>query len=999
FKRAERKAWEADVIITNHWLLLMKRWDDPQDCSIVIDEAHNLEDAASDAFGSEVSKESFSTLLSLFLNKEGKRGILLRLRKSLGNVEELRTSFAIMRDFWQMLDEIGSALYSFFLSQKIIPHRVYGASLWMKRLDKRGEDEWAKVREILKKIQEAMERLEFSLDRLILMLSSKLSDLAEEMRNLQDNLIKMVGQLISLTSWDYEKNKMVRWIELELTEDAPEDIDMISPPPQYINWAIKEAPIRVDEYLRERIYERFRSVVLTSATLTVAGKGFSFFLDRLGLEDLVSDDDLLSLPPVYNYKENVLLLLPDYLSSDASHNNLEKFKEDVLEELRHFLSYVEGRSLVLFAARDRLEYVGERLESILGERMLPVYWQRRGVSKRHLLREFRDIEEATLLGLRSFWEGIDVPGPSLSYLILEKLPFPSLSEPLFQARREEVRRRGKDEYMDYLLPMTIIPFKQGFGRLIRQHEDRGVVIFLDKRLRSDTQSREIALGSLPGFKRSKEWEKSRKALYRAVSEHMKPLFSNFPWAEKLEKIEELTIKEIPKEKEEILWQEDILNNLKKGDFLLQTLNIAHLLSLLLKKGMRTIILSPSDPSYLLQSFNQPIPYIPAQPVLNISQFMRSWEEETSILALHPHWLADEEIRKLVRKADVLIITNPLQLHYSSTFFDPILKENLPQETRKIFLLPTMMEDALNLPPPFRDMPIVKSEEAPPIVFGRIEEIYPLLTKARENDKDVLIYSPDGEELEKRLNKMGFFASWGEDKLSLFQKDLLNILILPPGKRADKMGTSLIVHYPPMGDKLSYLLEASQAQLGGEVGYALSCFENEPSLKMLMESLFPDEEKDFQEFEALIKERKRVLLSLKTISAKFHRLIYLYSQSGKVEWQLVETMVDVILNKDVEDKRLKEILAKSKISPNKVKSLNLLEASRANGVSLEELSSALRRSLLRGELFYEIKAKAILVKAKDLNRKTIQPPVSRKEILEEWLELREWLYNKPPLELE
>ncbi|MGC8843664.1 MAG: hypothetical protein ACP5QS_06970 [bacterium] len=141
------------------------------------------------------------------------------------------------------------------------------------------------------------------------------------------------------------------------------------------------------------------------------------------------------------------------------------------------------------------------------------------------------------------------------------------------------------------------------------------------------------------------------------------------------------------------------------------------------------------------------------------------------------------------------------------------------------------------------------------------------------------------------------------------------------------------------------------------------------------------------------------MSLRTISAKFHRLIYLYSQSGKVEWQLVETMVDVILNKDVEDKRLKEILAKSKISPNKVKSLNLLEASRANGVSLEELSSALRRSLLRGELFYEIKAKAILVKAKDLNRKTIQPPVSRKEILEEWLELREWLYNKPPLELE
>jgi ATP-dependent DNA helicase DinG len=988
FQRADRAAKEADVIITNHWLLLMKKWTNPQGCSIVVDEAHNLEDAASKAFGKEIGKVELSALLSLFLNKEGNRGMLLRVRKILGDSDDLRLAFAAVRELYELLNGLGKALHSFFITQNLSLHNYYGASLWMKRLSKGDERRWQEVREVIRKISQTSEQLGSAIQKLVLQLSSQSSHLADELRYIYENLSKRLRDFFSLSDWNYNKNQFVRWIDLEISEDAPEEIDLNSPPQELLNWFFREAPLRVDEALRENIYEKFRSVVFTSATLTVAGKGFSFFLDRLGLDKYISDNDLLSLPPVFNYNENVLLLLPDYLMSDASQENIERFKEETLEELYRFISFVEGRSLVLFSARERLEYVGKKLESLLGERMLPLYWQRRGVSKRHLLREFRDREESTLLGLRSFWEGVDVPGPSLSYLILEKLPFPSVREPLSQARREHMRKMGRDEYIDYLLPMTIIPFKQGFGRLIRSTNDRGVVLFLDKRLRSDIPSREIALGSLPGFKRDEECERARKSLYFAVSEHMKHQFPSFPWKEKLEQIEEFAFSETQPEelpiKEEILLQKDCV---------LLTTDLSPILSFLIRKNLRLAIISYSDPAFLLAQPLETIPYLPPQPVLNMSQFLKIWETTPSAIALHPYWLMDEEIKEKIKKADILIIAQPLSLLYSSTFFSPVLSENLPSEKRKIFLFHPSLEEFLS---PFNRLEFIKTDkENSQLIIRRINDIYPFLTEAKKQEKDVIIYTTKGKELEEELNRRNFYASWGEDMLPLFQKDLLNILILPPGRTADKRGAKIIIHYPPIGDKISYLVEASQAQLGEGEGYALLCLESGIPLEEQIQFMFPDE-KDIEDFSALLNAKKEILFgNLGGIAPKMWRLIHLFSQSGNASWRIVERMVGIVLQegREVEDEELRGILRANGVSSKRIKTVDLYASARKSGIPLDVLSHSLHRALLRGELFYEVKSRAILVRAKNSNSQPI-PPISREEILKEWSELSEFVSSIP-----
>lgn len=987
FWRAQEEAKEADIIITNHWLLLMKRWKSTEGYSVVIDEAHSLEDAASKALGKEVGKGEIADILTLLLSKEGDRGLLLRLRRVLGDLHELREALAITRELWRLLDEMGKALCAFLLSENVPLHPLYGASLWMKRSPRKNNERWSVVEELKGEFRRDKEQLDEALQRLALRLEDRdFAYLREELDNLRRHLSEKVNDLLELLRWDYDKENVARWIEIEMKEEAPEEIDWHNPPGEFIIWMVKEAPIRVGKHLKDKIYAIFHSVVFTSATLTVAGKGFGFFLDRLGLED-IADEDLLSLPPVFNYRENVFLALPDYLSSDASQKNIEKFQEAVLDELYQLIKYVEGRSLVLFAARDRLEWIGEKLEPLLGDYSLPLYWQKRGVSTRYILREFREIEEATLMGLRSFWEGVDVPGTSLCYLVLEKLPFPSVGEPLVQARREEVRRKGGDEYMDYLLPMTIVLFKQGFGRLIRTHSDKGAVVFLDKRLRYDIATREVALCSLPGFKRMEEIENSRKKLYRALGEHMKDLFPDFPWEEKLQNVKD-AYSEGAEEGEEKIW-EDFR---EEGSFLVQTLDFAPLLTAFLRGNLRVAIVSPYDPSFSSPTPLEGCVYLPSQPILNMHSIIKKWEErDFPVLAVHPYWLEDEKIRETLGHADIILFPNALTFRYSSTFFSPFLLKNCPEAKRMIFIIPPIGKELLSELRGFGKL--VSLENTASVTFGIIDNPIPFLVEARAGEEDVLIYTPsDGKPLEEELGRQGFLTRWGEDFIPLFQKDLLHLLILPPGHKVDKPGTKFVIHYPPLGDKLSYLIEAYQAGLAGE-GYALSCFGRSSPLEEIATLMFPNE-RDIKVMEERIRQEKEFLVDWEAVSPKLLRVLYLLSNSGRIDWQLVEKEIEVLLLDSLKDRRLRTLLLKAGVSEKRTHRINLYHWAKEEEIPIGELSSALHRSLHEGELFYEVKRRGILVKAKSLSGPSLYPPVSREEILEEWRKLRRWLSSLP-----
>ncbi|MBC7327169.1 DEAD/DEAH box helicase [bacterium] len=1013
FWKARKLADDADIIITNHWRLLLAKWGEPQNCNIIIDEAHNLEDAASDAFGKGVNKEDLTTIISLLLTSDGTRGLLPKINAFLGivaerdkipeliNLPDLRQTFAIIRHLYTLIDEFGKSLQIYLSAERIPLHPLYGASLWLK-VQPRGKKAraWRGVLSKFKKLNEEWANLK----KLLLAIKSLLNELgstryADELQLVVNQLGEKMGNLYEMLSFEYEQEKIARWIEISLDrvrmEEGGIDLNNLpegfleNPPSEFLHWQVREAPIRIDSILQEKIYQQFRSVVLTSATLRIAGKGFGFFLDRLGLDNYVAEDNLLSLPNVFNYGENVLLALINYLPNDASYKQIERFKQDVLEELASFIPFVEGRTLVLFSARDRLEWIGEKLEPILGERMLPLLWQRFGHSKSHMLREFREIEEATLMGLRSFWEGVDVPGTSLCYLILEKLPFPH-PDPLTQARREDIRKRGGDEFYDYILPLTLILFKQGFGRLIRSHRDRGVVLFLDRRLRNDIATREIVLGSLPGFKRFKEIESDRKSLYKAICEHMQELFPNFPWDDKLSQIEEIPSQIMTTEE-----KSEESAPPKEGTFIVRAWDYSSFLQNL-PADFKLAIISPADPSFSLSAQKRDIVYLPAQPIFNIQKLFEEWKEGSfNILALHPHWLDDAEIRNQLRSADAVLYHNALAFNYASTFFSPIIAERIPDIKRKFLIIPPLEEAMEGLPA--GEILNFDDEEMPAVDIGRIDDVMSFLFKARENGEGVIIYTPtDGRNLEEKLKNEGFLARWGEEFIQLSQKDLLNVLILPPGQVVGRMGVKFVIHNPPVGDKPSYLVEACQAGLDSEKGFALFRLDEKVNREEIALSMFPSE-KDVEKFEALVREKGEGLLDLRKITPKLWRILHLLSSAGRMEWRLIDKEMMLILLKELEDKELEEILRRVGISEKLMRPLDLSRLAEETGFPLEELHMRLRRSLYSGELFYAVKQRAILIRAKPAGKEPIRPPLKREEILQKWQTLWNWLSSIPKME--
>ncbi|MDX1764059.1 MAG: helicase C-terminal domain-containing protein [bacterium] len=242
------------------------------------------------------------------------------------------------------------------------------------------------------------------------------------------------------------------------------------------------SPVDVAEALEAQVFSHVDSAILTSATLTVGGD-FSFIKRRLGLMDA----DELSLPSPFNLADQVLLYLP------AMHHepNGAGFDQEAADEIEGILAKTRGRAFVLFTSNQRLNAVYRLLEDKLD---YPVLKQGEA-SREELLQRFRNDTHSVLFATRSFWQGIDVAGEALSCVIIDKLPFASPGDPLVSARIDAIRQRGGNSFYEYQLPEAVIALKQGFGRLVRSHQDYGVLSILDRRITSRSYGR-IFLKSL-----------------------------------------------------------------------------------------------------------------------------------------------------------------------------------------------------------------------------------------------------------------------------------------------------------------------------------------------------------------------------------------------------------------------------------------------------------------------------------------------------------------------
>jgi len=435
-----QRAQDADVIIVNHHLFfadLAIRQDDfgailPEYSAVIFDEAHEIEDVASDYFGrgvssykfDELSRDAEQTLKMLSIDAPSLRKAVMRMRERAHGFFEFFGSREGRHPF-------EPAERATFVEQHREPYEEFNTAL--KRVEAEMAALPAKPEEIVglaRRTMEARRELSFLLE----------SD---------------------------EKN-YVYWFERRGR-----------------GVFLAATPIDVSAILREKLFEQFDTVVLTSATLAVAGH-FDYLKHRLGL-DMVRER---VLPQEFDFREQAVLYIPEKLPDvrDAS------FPARAAGEIVKLLEITEGRAFCLFTSYVQMRDAFERVKTKVD---FPLMLQ--GTAPRSvLLDRFKTTPNAVLFATASFWQGVDVPGAQLSCVIIDRLPFAVPSDPIVAARVRALKEDGRDAFAEYQVPEAVLALKQGFGRLIRSRSDRGVLAILDNRIRRMRYGR-IFFESLPDY--------------------------------------------------------------------------------------------------------------------------------------------------------------------------------------------------------------------------------------------------------------------------------------------------------------------------------------------------------------------------------------------------------------------------------------------------------------------------------------------------------------------
>jgi ATP-dependent DNA helicase DinG len=495
FHRARQEAEAAHVLIVNHALLLadvaVENRALPEYDYLVIDEAHHLEDAATDQLSFSISRTQLKRLLQEIgrLDRNKTDGLLADV------VGRIRASTP--QQVADKVDEFAIKIADGVDRAGVFAENLFDQLIDFARQNVEGRSDYAQRVRITSglRTQPAWSNIEIAWDNLdapLLAVADGLARLNGALRDMveydipdYDEVTARVGAYAR--SLDETRRNMkailtepqstgIYWIEVEENRSGRGGERTLL--------SINSAPLHVGPLIQKYLWNTKKSIVLTSATLRTA-KTFNFVRSRLSAEDM---DDLAVGSP-FDYKSSTLL----YLVTDIPEPGQPGFQQSLDKGLIALITAMQGRTMALFTSYASLKATSKGITPALTQADIFVYEQGDGSSRRQLMENFKNAERAVLLGTRSFWEGVDVPGEALSCLALTRLPFAVPTDPIFAARSETF---GEMAFMDYSVPDAILKFRQGFGRLIRTKNDRGVVAVFDKRLLTKQYGQQF-LQSLP----------------------------------------------------------------------------------------------------------------------------------------------------------------------------------------------------------------------------------------------------------------------------------------------------------------------------------------------------------------------------------------------------------------------------------------------------------------------------------------------------------------------
>ncbi|WJE14066.1 ATP-dependent DNA helicase DinG [Halobacillus sp. ACCC02827] len=488
FQWAQKRALEADLIITNHALFCMDmvREDPvlPEYSCAVVDEAHHLESVANRYFGVRMDYKELQRHLSQ-CGEIFQKGMYRPWKLPTGFSQHLRKGQYAVDEAKEELSQLSKYIHQNVKKEK--------------RSDK-GRSDVGRMQFLLQPsalpsfittAKEMSHRFLAAVQKMVVQMSAMEEKLATLLSLKEDNGIPVVITRIQtqlelcrtvrlelIHYFDLDQDE-VKWIEIE-GEGAANSIYLFS------------EPFDVAGLLQRKLFHKKESVVLTSATLAT-DHSFDYMRRSLGLD--LKETMEVQIPSPYDYRNQVQVMVPNDFPSVK--DDPESFIEAISEAVYSIAQVTKGRMLVLFTSYDMLKKTYLLLKEFIDPEEFMIFAQ--GISsgsRDRLKKNFQAFDQSILLGTSSFWEGVDIPGDDLSCVMMVKLPFQPPDQPVQAVRKDRFKKEGRNSFMEKSLPNAIIRFKQGFGRLIRSDSDRGIIFICDQRLMEAKYGKHF-LDSLP----------------------------------------------------------------------------------------------------------------------------------------------------------------------------------------------------------------------------------------------------------------------------------------------------------------------------------------------------------------------------------------------------------------------------------------------------------------------------------------------------------------------